>query len=88
MYIIHYLKRNAVYDLGLRLTLPTRPIAPMTIWWPPCCFEGELAEIEHIIIYKRACLEFGIPFQAVTKSLLYLTKSVLTLGPQNPRIRR
>ena len=31
------------------MTLSTLPIAPMTIWRPPCCFEGELAEIEYRI---------------------------------------
>ena len=49
-----------IYDPGLRfptppptppnvMTLSTLPIAPMTIWRPPCCFEGELAEIEYRI---------------------------------------
>ena len=41
------------------------PIAPMTIWPPPCCFEGELAEIES---YTQARLEFGIPFHAAAKN--------------------
>ena len=31
------------------MTLSTLPIAPMTIWRPPCCFEGELAEIDYRI---------------------------------------
>ena len=33
------------------MTLSTLPIARMTIIWrPPCCFEGELAEIlEHLM---------------------------------------
>ena len=49
-----------IYDPGLRfptppppppnvMTLSTLPIAPMTMWRPPCCFEGELAEIENRI---------------------------------------
>ena len=49
-----------IYDPGLRfptppppppnvMTLSTLPIAPMTIWRPPCCFEGELAEIDYRI---------------------------------------
>ena len=37
----------------------------MTIWPPPCCFEGELAEIEN---YTQARLEFGIPFHAAAKA--------------------
>ena len=41
------------------------PIAPMTIWPPPCCFEGELAEIEN---YTQIRLEFDIPFHAATKN--------------------
>ena len=52
-------RKVTVYDPGLRfptpptppnvMTLSTLPIAPMTIWRPPCCFEGELAEIEYRI---------------------------------------
>ena len=47
---------ECIYDPGLRfptppnvMTLSTLPIAPVTIWRPPCCFEGELAEIEYRI---------------------------------------
>ena len=77
-----YVYYICIYDPGLRfptphppnvMTLSTLPIAPMTIWRPPCCFEGELAEIEYRITDKRARLEFGIPFHAVAKSLLHLT---------------
>ena len=31
------------------MTLSTLPLARMTIWRPPCCFEGELAEKEYRI---------------------------------------
>ena len=49
------------------MTLSTLPIAPMTIWQPPCCFEGELAETKYIT--------FGVwnTFSCRNKGLLHLT---------------
>ena len=49
------------------MTLSTLPIAPMTIWQPPCCFEGELTETKYVT--------FGVwnTFSCRNKGLLHLT---------------
>ena len=46
------------------MTLSTLPIAPMTKWRPPCCLEGELAEIEYRITSGHVwSLELFMPYQ-------------------------
>ena len=35
------------------MTLSTLPIVPIAIWWPPCCFEGELAGQEFRIASRH-----------------------------------